>query len=79
MILFRPNVQTPTGVAASLLFEVAAREGILFAPGELFSANPFFRSHFRLNFGHRLDEGRRAELSRLCALAREASRSASSV
>ena len=45
--------------------------GGAFAPGELFSANPFFRSHMRINFGHRLDERRRAELIRLCAIARE--------
>jgi DNA-binding transcriptional MocR family regulator len=65
-------IALPKGVDASTLFEAAAREGILVAPGELFSANPFFRSHLRINFGHRLTERRRAELSRLCELARVA-------
>jgi DNA-binding transcriptional MocR family regulator len=62
----------PKGVDASRVFEAAAREGILAAPGELFSANPYFRNHMRINFGHRLGERRREELSRLCAIAREA-------
>ena len=41
----------PEGYDASAVFERAAAEDILAAPGELFSANPFFRRHFRLNFG----------------------------
>ena len=61
----------PRGCDSSLLFEAAAREGILFAPGELFSANPFFRSHLRINFGYRLTERKRSQLLRLCALSRE--------
>jgi DNA-binding transcriptional MocR family regulator len=61
----------PEGRDASRLFEAAAREGILFAPGELFSANPFFRNHLRINFGYRLSERKRAQLLRLCTLARE--------
>jgi DNA-binding transcriptional MocR family regulator len=60
----------PKGRDGSRLFEEAAREGILVAPGELFSANPFFRNHVRVNFGHRLGERRRVELERLCAIAR---------
>jgi DNA-binding transcriptional MocR family regulator len=60
----------PAGSDASRLFEMTAREGILAAPGELFSANPFFRGHLRINFGWRLTERRRAELLRLCTLAR---------
>jgi DNA-binding transcriptional MocR family regulator len=63
-------IALPPGSDASRLFEKAAREGILFAPGELFSANPFFRSHLRVNFGHRLSDKRRSELRRLCAIAR---------
>jgi DNA-binding transcriptional MocR family regulator len=76
--LMRPSggcllwIALPKGADASALFESAAREGILFAPGELFSANPFFRGHLRINFGYRLGEKRRAELARLCALARDA-------
>jgi DNA-binding transcriptional MocR family regulator len=62
----------PKGVDSSRLFESAAREGIPFAPGELFSSNPFFRGHMRINFGYRLDEKKRGELGRLCALARDA-------
>ncbi len=61
----------PPGSDASLLFERAAAEGILFSPGELFSANPFHRRFLRLNAGRRLDEPRRRELARLCALARD--------
>jgi DNA-binding transcriptional MocR family regulator len=63
-------ISLPKGLDASSLFETAAREGILMAPGELFSVNPFFTSHMRINFGRRLTEARRSELSRLCALAR---------
>jgi DNA-binding transcriptional MocR family regulator len=63
-------VALPKGSDASRLFESAAREGILIAPGELFSANPFFRGCLRINFGYRLTESRRAALLRLCALAR---------
>jgi DNA-binding transcriptional MocR family regulator len=63
-------IALPSGLDSSLLFESAAREGILFAPGELFSANPFFRSHLRINFGYRLTERKRADLARLCVLAR---------
>jgi DNA-binding transcriptional MocR family regulator len=65
-------IALPRGSDSSLLFEKAARAGILFAPGELFSANPFFRGHLRVNFGRRLTEKKRAELARLCALARKA-------
>jgi Transcriptional regulators containing a DNA-binding HTH domain and an aminotransferase domain (MocR family) and their eukaryotic orthologs len=65
-------IALPIGTDASALFERAAREGLLFAPGELFSANPFFRSHLRINFGYRLAQKRRDELGRLCALARGA-------
>jgi DNA-binding transcriptional MocR family regulator len=63
-------IALPQGGDASRLFEAGAREGLLFAPGELFSANPFFRGHLRINFGYRLTERRRAGLSRICALAR---------
>jgi DNA-binding transcriptional MocR family regulator len=61
-------IALPKGLDASLIFERAAKEGILVAPGELFSANPFFRSHLRVNFGYRLTEPRAAELSRLCRI-----------
>ncbi len=60
----------PGGSDASRLFELCAAEGILVAPGELFSANPHFRGHFRVNFGYFLDEERRGELMRICAIAR---------
>ncbi len=59
----------PKGSDASRLFELCAAEGILMAPGELFSANPHFRGHFRVNYGFPLDEGRRTELKRICELA----------
>jgi DNA-binding transcriptional MocR family regulator len=58
------------GRDASRLFEAAASKGILFAPGELFSTNPFFRGHLRINFGRRLTEAGRADLAALGAMAR---------
>ena len=64
-------IALPKSCDASRVFEAAARESILVAPGELFSANPFFRNHMRIAFGHRLTEKRRAELVRLCAIARD--------
>jgi DNA-binding transcriptional MocR family regulator len=64
-------IALPKGRDASRVFEAAARESILVSPGELFSANPFFRSHLRIAFGHRLTESRRRELARLCAIARD--------
>jgi DNA-binding transcriptional MocR family regulator len=64
----------PRGTDASEVFEAAAREGILCSPGELFSANPFFRGHLRVNFGYRLTEARRRDLLRLCEIAAEAGR-----
>jgi DNA-binding transcriptional MocR family regulator len=63
-------IALPEGFDSSRVFESAAREGIFAAPGELFSANPFFRRHLRINFGHALGERRRAELERLCAIIR---------
>jgi DNA-binding transcriptional MocR family regulator len=68
-------IALPAGCDASRVFEAAAREGILCAPGELFSANPFFRGHLRINFGYRLSESKRVELLRLCAIARDYARS----
>lgn len=59
----------PPGTDASALFEAAAREGILFAPGELFSGNPFFGDHLRVNYGGRLTERKRAMLARIGELA----------
>ncbi len=59
----------PPTTDASAVFAEAAKEGILAAPGELFSANPFFRNHLRINFGHRLTEASRADLLRLCEIA----------
>jgi DNA-binding transcriptional MocR family regulator len=64
-------ISLPRGVDASRVFEKAAAEDILIAPGELFSANPFFKGHVRVNFGYRLTEARRGMLSRLCEIARE--------
>jgi DNA-binding transcriptional MocR family regulator len=61
----------PKGSDASRLFELCAAEDILVAPGELFSANPHFRGHFRVNYGNLLDEPRRKELMRICELAKE--------
>jgi DNA-binding transcriptional MocR family regulator len=62
-------ISLPKGCAASRVFEEAAREGILAAPGELFSTNPYFRSHLRVNFGYRLTDARAARLERLCGIA----------
>jgi len=70
-------ISLPPGVDASRLFEKAAAEGILIAPGELFSANPFFKGHVRVNFGYRLTEARRESLARLCEIARDEARRAS--
>jgi DNA-binding transcriptional MocR family regulator len=67
-------IALPRGSDASRVFEKAAAEDILIAPGELFSANPFFKSHFRINFGHRLTEARRESLARLCEIARDEAR-----
>jgi DNA-binding transcriptional MocR family regulator len=60
----------PAGTDASRLFEIAAKEGIAAAPGELFSSDPFFRGHVRINFGHPLTERRRRGLVRLATIAR---------
>ncbi len=67
-------ISLPRGIDASRVFERAAAEGILIAPGELFSANPFFKGHVRLNFGYRLTQGRREMLARLCEIARDEAR-----
>lgn len=61
-------VSLPPGVDGSAVFEAAAREGILVAPGELFSASPFHRGFLRLNAGRPLDAARARELARLCEL-----------
>lgn len=63
-------VSLPAGASAARLFEAAARERILVAPGELFSANPFFGTYLRINYAGRLTERRRAMISRLGELAR---------
>lgn len=63
-------IALPEGCDSSRVFEEAAREGLYVAPGELFSANPYFRRHLRINFGYRLTESRRQELGRLCAVIR---------
>ncbi len=41
--------ELPAGMDADLLFEAALREGILFAPGSIFTASGDFRGFFRLN------------------------------
>jgi DNA-binding transcriptional MocR family regulator len=66
-------IALPAGVDASRLFAAAARERIFFAPGELFSGDPFFGNCLRINFGYRLNERRRTQLARLCSLARASS------
>lgn len=63
-------IALPAGRDASRLFATAAAEGVYLAPGELFSGDPFFRSYLRINYGYRLSDSRRAQLSRLCELAR---------
>ncbi len=42
-------VELPSHLDADELFEAALAEGILFAPGSIFSASGAFRSHLRLN------------------------------
>lgn len=58
----------PQGTDATRLFINAAAEGILVAPGALFSANPWFQSCLRINTGQKLIPAREAALQRLCAL-----------
>ncbi len=64
-------IALPEGTDATVVFERAAGKGLVAAPGELFSANPFFRNCLRLNAGMELTP-RRAEA--LVRLAREAAR-----
>jgi len=67
-------ISLPRGIDASRVFERAAAEEIFIAPGELFSANPFFKGHMRVNFGYRLTEARREKLARLGEIARDEAR-----
>ncbi len=64
-------VSFPPEVDATEAFLQAAREGVVAVPGELFSAHPHFRNFFRINAGRALIPQRRAELQRLCDIARQ--------
>ncbi|KXV03172.1 GntR family transcriptional regulator [Caballeronia megalochromosomata] len=44
-------VELPEGVEAVQLFETAQKHDIAIAPGAIFSRNPKFRRHIRLNYG----------------------------
>ncbi len=64
-------VSFPREVDATEVFLQAAQEGVVAAPGELFSAHPHFRNFFRINAGRALVPPRREELLRLCAIVRQ--------
>lgn len=63
-------IALPEGTDATAVFERAAGKGLVAAPGELFSANPFFRNCLRINAGRALTAERAAALARLAAEAR---------
>jgi DNA-binding transcriptional MocR family regulator len=58
-------IALPPGTDATAVFERAAGRGVVAAPGELFSANPFFRSCLRINAGRRLTPERSSALAAL--------------
>ncbi|HUX12041.1 MAG TPA: PLP-dependent aminotransferase family protein [Spirochaetia bacterium] len=61
-------VSFPREVDATEVFLQAAQEGVVAAPGELFSAHPHFRNFFRINAGRALLPPCRKELLRICAI-----------
>ncbi len=60
----------PEGLDATELFMKAAAQGLVATPGELFSANPHFRSYLRVNAGWELTPERADGLRRLARIAR---------
>ncbi len=58
-------IALPPGVSGTRVFERAAKNGVFAAPGEMFSANPFFRGYLRVNGGCALIPPRLADLETL--------------
>lgn len=58
-------IALPPGTHGTGVFERAAGKGLVAAPGELFSANPFFANYLRINAGWELTEERKEALSAL--------------
>ncbi|MGM9483123.1 PLP-dependent aminotransferase family protein [Roseateles sp. NT4] len=62
-------VELPRGVDALALFQSCLEEGIVIAPGTMFSATDHFRHCIRLGLGGEWDEPHRAALKRVGTLA----------
>lgn len=58
-------IALPPGTDGTAVFERAAGKGLIAAPGELFSANPFFSNYLRINAGWELGAERREALAAL--------------
>jgi len=56
-------IRLPSGTDATATFEKSAGEGLIAAPGELFSSNPFFKNYLRINAGWKLTTERAQALS----------------
>ncbi len=69
-------LELPPGVDALKMHHQAMAQSISTAPGVLFSADPRFTRHLRLNVGHPIDQRIRAALKWLGALAHEQSAAA---
>lgn len=65
-------IAAPETVDATKLFVKAAGRGLVAAPGELFSGNPFFRNYIRINAGWALSPEREGALRRLAGLMADA-------
>ncbi len=59
----------PEGLDATELFMKAAAQGLVATPGELFSANPHFKSYLRVNAGWALTPERAEGIRRLAQIA----------
>jgi len=64
-------IEMPAGFDAVELQAKAKRDGIVFAPGNLFSFGDSFRNCLRLNTGHAVDAATVAQVKRLGELAQE--------
>jgi len=62
-------VELPLGMNSMRLFERAAREGIAFGPGQLFSATDRYAHCLRLSFSGAWSDAEKAGLARLGHLA----------
>ena len=56
-------IALPVGTDATAVFERSARKGLIAAPGEIFSSNPFFTNYLRINAGWKLSADRAKALS----------------